>query len=191
MTKQELVDSVLIRVDPIGESTTKFHPQYIENVIAKFRTQFLQRVSEKELGYYSKVYVSQTVNTETTSSRKYVDLPVQIEDLPRPNKGVVSVTKNAASDNFFYPTTERDMKLMQGTETGSVLARVGYYVTYDKVYFTSTPGVASVRLFIIPTLDEYTSTENVPLGPLQGDIIMSATEYLLGTPELNLKADNR
>ena len=190
MTKKELIHTVRTRLEPGGSTdTTQFHPQEIENAIAKYRSQFLKTVPIGELDYYAKQYTG-SVSTDGTNNREYVSLPVQIEDLPGVSKGVVAVTTSQGTDAQFYPMTERDRRLSYGLEVTSVQAgRTGYVVYYDRIEFATNMTQSTVRMMLIPTFDEYTSTENVPLGPFEREIIEMATNYLLGIPEPELKND--
>jgi hypothetical protein len=188
MTKKELIYSVKNRIAPGGETDdTRFHPQEIENILAKYRSHFLKSVPKNELDYYAKQYTAD-VETDATNGRNYVDLPVQIEDLPGVNKGVVSVTTTQGTDAQFYPMTERDRKMGAGLEVDSVRAgRTGYVVYYDRIEFDGEITPDSVRMMLIPTFDEYSLTENVPLAPFEREILELATNYLLGIPEPELK----
>lgn len=189
MTKNELVHTIRGRLKAGGKTDdTQFHPQLIENVIAKYRSALLKRLRENELDSYAKEY-TEAVQTNGTTNRKYVDLPVQIEDLPRVAKGVVSVSTATGYDFRLYPTTEREMKLTDGLECNKVsTSKFGYIVRFDRIDFDPLfSGITTVRMMLIPTLDEYASTDEVPLGDLEKDVIEGATNYLLGTPPPDLK----
>jgi len=190
MTKNELIFTIINRVKAGGKvDTTKFHPKQVEEVIAIYRSALLKQVPDRELDYYAKQYTAST-STDETTTRKYVSLTVQIENLPRVAKGIVSVSTEEGYDFRFYPTTEREMKLTDGLESNLVTSsKFGYIVGYDRIDFDkafSSSTIETVRIMAIPTFDEYTSTENVPLGNFEKELIEGVTNFLLGTPEPDL-----
>ena len=184
MTKNQLIYTVIDRVKRSGEiDYTRIHPVDVANVIAKYRSNFIKGLPENELDKFAEEY-TESVQTNATTSRKYVDLPVQIEGLNRAGGGVVSVSTSAGYDFRFYPTTEREMKLYDGLEVNLITERIGFIVRSDKIDFDITfSGISTIRMMIIPTFDEYSNTDIVPMGKFEKDILEGATNYLLGTPE--------
>jgi hypothetical protein len=184
MTKNQLIYTVIDRVKRSGKiDYTKIHPIDVSNVIAKYRSNFIKGLPENELDKFAKSY-TESVQSDGTTSRKYVDLSIQIEGLNRVGGGVVSISTSTGYDFKFYPTTERDMKLYNGLEVNDITTKIGFIVRYDRIDFdTKMDSTATVRLMLIPTFDEYGDTENIPLGKFEKDILEGATNYLLGTPE--------
>jgi hypothetical protein len=184
MKKNQLIYTIIDRVKRSGKvDYTKIHPKDVSNIIAKYRSHFIKGLPENELDKFAEEY-TETVQTNATTTRRYVDLPVQIEGLNRIAGGVVSVSTSAGYDFRFYPTTEREMKLYDGLEVNQITGRIGFIVRSDKIDFdTSFSGITTIRMMIIPTFDEYSDTDIVPLGKFEKDILEGATNYLLGTPE--------
>lgn len=194
MTKNEIIYTVLNRVKEGAKvNTTKVHPIDVENTISMYRSALLKNAPLKELDFYTKQYTA-TLQDDGTNGRKYVDLPVNIEDLNRVSKGVISVSLAAGYDFKFYPITEREMKLYNGLEASTVTGsgtRIGYRTYFDRIEFDTAMSeltdITTVRLLLIPTFDGYASTDNVPLGKFEKDILEMSANYLLGIPQPDLK----
>jgi len=190
MTKREIIDTVLNRVKEGAKvNSTQFHPKQIESVISQYRSQFLKKLAMSELDYYAKQYTI-SLSTDGTNGRKIATLPVRTEDINTVSRGIVSVTPATGEYLYMYPITEREIKLTNGLECNQIVNRIGYVVKYDRIEFDSfatSAGLTSIRAMIIPTFDEYASTDEVPLGKFEKEIIELTTNYLLGVPAPDLK----
>jgi hypothetical protein len=190
MTKKEYIYLILNRVKEGGKvDTTKIHPKDVEFAIAKYRSHFIKSVPEDELAYYTKPYTI-SVSTDATTHRKYITLPVQIENLQRLGKGVVNINTLAGYDFKFIPVSEDDFEIDEQLEANLIYPYISFITRFDRVDFDvamTTAEITSVIAHLIPTFDEFEDSDKVPVGNFEREVMELATGYLSMTPEPDLK----
>jgi len=195
-TKQQLVDTFYQQLKKTHPGQNP-HRLLVEQNMARAWNKILHDTFRKDLtflDFYSKDYLTQTVDQNATTKQYYVDLPVAIVQLSDKSEGVRSV--EVADQDFstpdgtgvkFVPISDTHMKLKDNIDVGlAETSIIGYAVRYDKIMFdkhmTALLAAAKVHLKLVVPFDQYTKTESIPVpSGKDEDLYRLVMQFLFGT----------
>ena len=166
MLKQEIIDEIDYILKKHDFSS---HKAIIEAVANDVYNQLIYDTPPKDLDFFEFITkdVELAVTQDVNSERYYSSLDgYDIVQLKNPQQGVVAINSKKGTGFRLYPTTEKEVRLSSGLESGQVDIYYGYYVHRDKIWYVNynaTIAAAGVRASLALQFKDFALTDEVPL----------------------------